>query len=290
MVLKFPNHWRAQAPDPKGLPKAAVEEFVGLAHKVATQGSKQGILEKFKSATAAAAGVGDHRSSNEQWAASDLERNFEAAANNPPVFIECFMDACAYLHNRNPDWWMPDEHLINLLLRKHGVPYEVSGQALTYVQNGAPSIPVPPAPPSIAETAISVYNKSLERSEQLLIEGRPREAVQELLWLLETLSTAFRGLETESGTVAGKYFNQITKDLRAKQAGKTLERVLDWLATLHGYLSAPGGGGVRHGLDLNTGVQITMNEGRLYCNLIRSYLSYLLSEHSRLTDSRSGNP
>ena len=42
------------------------------------------------------------------------------------------------------------------------------------------------------------------------------------------------------------------------------------------------GGGVRHGLDLNDGVPITEPDARLFCNLIRSYLSYLLTVHQRL--------
>jgi hypothetical protein len=30
-----------------------------------------------------------------------------------------------------------------------------------------------------------------------------------------------------------------------------LNQVLGWMTALHGYLSSPTGGGVRHGLDLN---------------------------------------
>ena len=55
-----------------------------------------------------------------------------------------------------------------------------------------------------------------------------------------------------------------------------------WLTTMHGYLSAPAGGGVRHGLDLDDGVEITHSEALLYCNLTRSYLGFLLTEHERL--------
>jgi hypothetical protein len=52
---------------------------------------------------------------------------------------------------------------------------------------------------------------------------------------------------------------------------------------LHGFLSSPTGGGVRHGVDLNEGVAVKLNEARLYCNLIRSYISFLISEHERVT-------
>ena len=35
-------------------------------------------------------------------------------------------------------------------------------------------------------------------------------------------------------------------------------------------------------VDLTKGVRVSNNEARLFCNLIRSYLSYLLTEHERM--------
>jgi hypothetical protein len=134
----------------------------------------------------------------------------------------------------------------------------------------------------MAEKARETLERSLKRSEELLSEGRPREAVQEVLWLLETVSTAFRGIETQSGRVEGKYFNKIADDLRKKHPGTTLERVLDWITMMHGYLSSPAGGGVRHGMDLDSGIDLDPNQARLFCNLTRSYISYLIVEHDSL--------
>jgi hypothetical protein len=56
--------------------------------------------------------------------------------------------------------------------------------------------------------------------------------------------------------------------------------VLAWVTTLHGFLSSPTGGGIRHGTDLRTGIVIQPNEARLFCNLIRSYISCLMAEHA----------
>src|SRR5271169_206431 len=69
--------------------------------------------------------------------------------------------------------------------------------------------------------------------------GRHRQAVQEILWLLETVSTAFQGLDTGVATAQGKYFNKIAEDLRKHHKGTTLDQVLTWVTTLHGYLSSP---------------------------------------------------
>ena len=44
------------------------------------------------------------------------------------------------------------------------------------------------------------------------MSGNGKGAVAETLWLLETVSTAFRGTVTRTGTIEGKYFNQIIKD------------------------------------------------------------------------------
>jgi hypothetical protein len=55
------------------------------------------------------------------------------------------------------------------------------------------------------------------------------------------------------------------------------------MMALHGYLSSPTGGRIRHGADLSGDVEIGRNEARLFCNLIRSYIDFLILEHNRLT-------
>ena len=291
MALKFNNAWRFNPPEDsafrnKTIPVGAIDEFFGLVSRVATQGSRQSILEHFKGEFASAAGSTHTRSSNASWAATDLENYMRSVAENAPLFIEAFYDACVWLSRRNPDWWVPDDSLINRVLKKHDSGYEIRPPDLVLLETPETIVPVPEPPPTLAEKAIDVFQASLQRSEQLLTENRPREAVQEILWLLETAATAFGGLETHSGTVAGKYFNQIVRDLRAKHPGTTLDRVLEWVTNVHGYLSSPTGGGVRHGLDLNAGVELSQNDARLYCNLIRSYLAYLLTEHERLSKAK----
>jgi hypothetical protein len=144
-------------------------------------------------------------------------------------------------------------------------------------------IAVPQQSISLAAQAQEIIEGSLQESERLLAEGRNRPAVQEILWLLETVATAFRGISTEDGDIRGGYFNRIVVDLRAMGRGKSLEQILGWMMTLHGYLSAPKGGGIRHGLDLSEGVAVQPGEARLYCNLIRSYITFLITEHERLS-------
>jgi len=144
-------------------------------------------------------------------------------------------------------------------------------------------IAVTEKPSSLDEQAQEIIQQSLKQSEDLLTQGRGRQAVQEILWLLETVSTAFQGLEVGQGTIQGKYFNKIVDDLRHHHKGQTLEQVLNWAMTLHGYLSSPTGGGIRHGTNLKAGIAVQPDDARLFCNLIRSYISFLLSAHERLS-------
>lgn len=293
MALKYPTAWRAFPPKDgvyinKSMPPKAVEELLGYIRRLSIQGSRWNTLEHFKSYISASIGNAHYRSSSESWAESDLVTSLDSAAENAPLLIEAFHEACASLKRNNPDWWIPDEELINTILNQNNVGYQIQGIQLVSLESSQPAVPVPAAPPTLEQTALDIYQRSLNRSEELLSQGYAREAVQESLWLLETVSTAFKGLETESGTVAGKYFNHIVRDLRKLHPGTTLDRTLEWVSSLHGYLSSPGGGGVRHGLDLSSGAQLSQNEGRLYCNLIRSYLGYLLAEHARFRGARSG--
>ena len=127
-----------------------------------------------------------------------------------------------------------------------------------------------------------MITQALDASERALSDGNGRQAVQEVLWLLETISTAFRSPDIFDGTIQGRYFNKIIDELR--QRGRVhQEQIQQWMLTLHGYLSSPSGGGVRHGVDLKDGLALQIDEARLYCNLIRSYLTFLIAEHERLS-------
>jgi hypothetical protein len=75
--------------------------------------------------------------------------------------------------------------------------------------------------------------------------------------------------------------------LRKANRRTTLDQVLDWITRLHGYLSAPKGGGIRHVAHLKAGISTQAHEARLFCNLIRSYITYLIAEHERLTGHRN---
>jgi len=104
----------------------------------------------------------------------------------------------------------------------------------------------------------------------------------ESLWLLDSVTTVFSGIQLPEGQVDGIYFNTIVADLSRFQSGTSLPQIIRWMEAMYGYLSAPGGGQIRHGMNLSDDIRLNSNEARLYCNLIRSYIEYLLIEHERL--------
>jgi hypothetical protein len=285
-MLKFDGAWRFEPP-PDGKYKnktvslEALADFNELIRKMSTQGDRWDILEHFKGAFCGAVGSTHVRSSNESWAESDLDSYMRDAGQNAPLFLEAFYDGCQALADSD-GFYVPPVTMINSVCRKHDIGYEIRPPQLVLLENELSLVPVQVEDHSatLAEEAMNILRGSLQRAEHLLAENRPREAVQEILWLLESVSTAFRGIEMPTKqVVGGRYFNQIAKELRNGYQGTTLERVLDWVLTLHGFLSSPTGGGIRHGIDLNRMVEIGQSEGRLFCNLVRSYISYLLSQY-----------
>jgi hypothetical protein len=283
-MLNFTSAWCFDTPGP--IPDGVNNAFFDLIGKIATQSNRQRILEHFKAYFGSAAGISGGWSSSASWAESDLLGYMGHAAENAPLFIEAFYDACDSLANANPPSPVPDLARINRVLFENGSGYQIEPPNLIS-SNMQTQIAVPARPPSMDEQAQEMIQKSLKDSEQLLSEGRNRPAVQEILWLLETVSTAFQGLSIGDATVQGKYFNKIVSDLQKHNKGTTLDQILDWTKTLHGYLSSPTGGGIRHGTDLRAGIATQPDEARLFCNLIRSYITFLLSEHERI--SRTGN-
>jgi hypothetical protein len=283
-MLEFNGDWRFETPG--SIPDGVYTDFSDLIGKITTQGDDQKIYERFKAYFASAAGTTSSWSSSTSWAMSDMDDVMRSARSNAPLFIEAYYEACESL--RKEGIFAPKVQLINKILGVHSAGYEIRPPDLVCTaeaEEPTQAIDVSETP-SLDRQARDIMQKSLHQTEEFLSEGRDRQAVQEVLWLLETLSTAFQGLPTENGTVQGKYFNKIADDLRRKSPGTTLNQVLEWITTLHGFLSSTKGGGIRHGADLKADITTRQHEARLFCSLIRSYILYLIKEHERLTGSK----
>ena len=274
-MLQMPSNWRFG--NPGEMSQKAMNDFHSLIEKISSQGDSWSILELFKSRF----NGGASRSSSESWASSDLYEAMNRSRSNAPAFIGAFWAALQELTISHSTHGLPDEHDVNRILIAHGEPYELKPpQLLPRQVIGAPVVNVPQA--SVDEQARTLIQSSLMQADEFLNQQKPRQAVQEILWLLETVSTAFDGRETSLGTIEGKYFNSIVRQLIKHNNGGMLAEVVKWASKLHGYLSSPSGGGVRHGTHLNSMIEIDIHEARLYCNLTKSYIDYLLAELARL--------
>lgn len=265
----------------EAIPQAAVSEFEGLIEKIAAQGNRWSLLEHFKGYFCGAIGAAHYWSSAESWAYTDLLSYTTEAAKTPALFVAAFYDACESLR-ADGEYELPTVDLMNEILLENHVLLEIRPPHLVRLEIEG-RVPHPAPPSSLEESASAIVRESLQRAEDLLGQNHPREAVQEMLWILESIATIFRGATLSNVTVQGRYFNNIAKELKVASRGTTLERVVEWCTQLHGYLSSPTGGGVRHGLDLNNGNVISPEEGRLFCNLILSYVTYLMAEYARIT-------
>lgn len=268
-MLQLPADWIYGNPGP--LPDACVEDFFVLLRTAARQGNNWQILEHFKSSFGS---IG--RSSDSTWALTDLRMAMDEAAENAPSFLAALWKGLQDLKSIDPALPLPDENVLNGYLKKHDVPYLIKPpHLLPSHQVSAPPVNVPEI--GIDERTRLLVNATLEQADRFLAEGKPRQAVQEVLWLLETVTTAFEGKEVSGGTVEGKYFNKIIRDLAHKSDRGLFVQAGNWMERLHGYLSSPTGGGVRHGTSLSKGADINLNEAVLICNLTRSYIGFLLT-------------
>ena len=278
-LLKFDKSWRFTSPGP--VPQGVVRDFYDLIEKIVAQGDVWQGVEQCKTSFGGAG-----RSSSPDWAWSDLSRLMDSSAENAPLFIEAFWKCCVNLEQSGLA--VPDIQIINGVMAKHNAGYELQLPDLIATRAYTP-ITVPRLAPSLDELARSLIDECLAESERLLDAGQGRRAVQETLFLLESITTAFRGMG-EDVTIQGKYFGPIISEMKKRERGKAQENILTWMTTLHGYLSSPTGGGVRHGTDLKEGIAIQPHEARLYCNLARSYLTFLLEEHDQQTYGGPSRP
>jgi hypothetical protein len=279
-VLNFDPSWRLMPPGK--IARGVAADLAVLIKRVAGQhGNRQYIFEHYKRYFADAAGRPHHQSSSLRWAESDLDDYMSEAGENAPMFIEAFFDAGQSLKNQNPEFVVPDANMINHVLSINNAGYELSPPNLIARNPQAP-VAIEALPPSLDAQAHEIIHRSLKQSEEYLTARKNRQAVQEILWLLETVSTAFQGISIGETTIQGKYFNKIADELRQHRRGQVAEQAINWMKTLHGYLSSPTGGGVRHGATLSADAELSPHEARLYCNLIRSYLHFLLDEYDSL--------
>lgn len=279
-MLNFDKSLRFKSPGP--IPQDVVSDFRDLIEKIVTQGDIWRAVEQCKSRFG-----GNGRSSSLDWAWSDLYRFMNSSAENAPIFIEAFWNCCEDLEQSG--FCVPDVKIINAILAKHDAGYEIQPPALIVTRSYTP-ITVPHQAPSLDNQARALIDECLAESERLLDTNQGRRAVQEILFLLESITTAFRGLGEDTTTIQGKYFGPIINEMKKRERGRAQENILTWMTTLHGYLSSPTGGGVRHGTDLKEGIAIQPHEARLYCNLARSYLTFLLEEHDRQTKDAPSAP
>lgn len=282
-MLKFSGEWRYDSPG--AVPSGVDDEFRLLIEKICVQGPRKLILEHFKRHFASAAGVEHHDSSDVGWASTDLERVMSEAAENAPLFIEAFYDACEALESRYPEMTMPGVERINRILSDHETGYYIDPPNL--ITNSAQVLTSVPYQPTMLDTEFyAKIEDALRAADSALGMGNYRQAIQDMLWALESTSTLFRDEQIQNQKISGDYFNKIIQSLKRHAQGHQ-KHILEWMMSLHGYLSSPRGGGIRHGVDLREGLDLEINEARLICDLLRSYLTYLISEYEHLQQNIS---
>lgn len=279
-MLRFDSAWRYEAPATV-CPAIVNKVMEDIIQRIAAECSNKHIFETFKRRFAHASGSPAGDSSDESWARTDLWDVMKRTADkNVVLFIEALYDGLCDIHKMQVNAQIPPLNYINTILKPTG--FAIKEPDFLVSASDYKPIQVPARTPSFDMKANEIIQASLRKSEKLLDAGNHRSAVQEVYWLLESITTAFRGVQIADSNIKGKYFSKIIEEMRHLNRHKTLDQVSGWLINIYGYLSAPGGGGVRHGADILNYDELTPGEARLFCDLARSYISYFLNEYSLL--------
>lgn len=131
MGLRFKAAWRFKPPPDnrwqnQTIPPGALDDFHRLIVRTATQGPRQEILEHFKGFFCAVVGHAHVWSSDEGWADTDLHQYMGQAADNAPLFLEAFYDACDTISRVNEHYSAPNTEMINAICEKHRIGYKLN--------------------------------------------------------------------------------------------------------------------------------------------------------------------
>ena len=282
MNLTFDIAWELMPPQDgtyinSKIPLDALEQFFGILTRGANRtDDAEEVYYIIRAEFREAMGQPVYRSSSLFFASGDARTAMDDAAVNAPVFISAFYGACRRIKKQFGSKAAPSVPVMNRLLELHRLGYIIAPPNLV-LRDQVEVVQVQSS--TVLEQAQARFREAIERSRVLLEENKGDEAVTQIWWLLESIMLSFSGSNVNGQEIAGTYFNEVAKSLkRAAGDVAVLGVVARWLEALQSYLSGPGEAGIRHGRHLHM-ESLKKHEAELFCNLTRSYISYLLSEY-----------
>lgn len=293
LSLNFDIAWELTPPQDSTyinskVPPDAVENFFGILTRAANRtGDPEEVYYIIRSQFSEAMGLPIYRSSSLYFAPGDARAAMDTAAENAPVFISAFYETCEQIRQQFGSRTAPSVPVMNRLLEMHRLGYVIAPPDLA-VREQVEVVPVQST--TALEQAKARFRDAIERSRVLLEENNGDEAVAQIWWLLESIMLSFPGCRLNEQEISGTYFNEVTRSLRrAAGDAAVMGAVTRWLEALQSYLSGPSEAGIRHGRHLHM-EGLKKHEAELFCNLSRSYISYLLSEYELLTAEAHARP
>ncbi len=151
-------------------------------------------------------------------------------------------------------------------------------------QDAQELINVSEEPLSLDQQAQEIIQQALAQSEKLCLKDMIGQPSRKFYGFSKLSPLPFRGSILTWGPFRGN------TSIRSPMIYEGSIEEVRWRRFLTGsrlytvICPRPTGGGIRHGTDLKAGIATQPNEARLFCNLIRSYIGYLIAEHKRLSN------
>jgi hypothetical protein len=283
--MDFPTAWRWSAPrvaEPyvSTIPDSVLDELIVLVTRLSSfsgQG-EQAALETFKAQVCGALGRDYSTSSSKSWARSDLQTLSKELSRNPPLLIEAYFTAARSLKDGKGQPLFADPSPINEILEKGTVGFAIRGDSI--VLRGGVEPDTSPVP-TLIEQSNEELATAWREAEELLQQGKSRQAVAAIWWVVESILTVFEGRSIAGSPVKGTYFNEILKSLRRASPNTFFRLSLSLSAQLQDFLSDPKKAAVRHGGTFDM-ARLSPTEARLLIDFAKAFARFLCAEYESL--------
>lgn len=255
------------------IPVEAARAIERLIHQIADSAeSTKATLEEFGRAFSASVGGSYYGSSDVGWAGTDLNSYLMDARTNPPKFLRTLVEAFNSVRDERTDQEIPEVAHLNKILETHRVGYIIQPDGVLTLRTdyiGEEDTDVP-----LLVKARAELESSWDKANDLLVQGKPREALEAIWWVVESMTADFAGAKVAGVQVQGTYFNEVIKDIKKAYPGTVRHRALSLLEQIQHWLSDPKQLGIRHGASA-TAQKVELPEARLIVGLVREYAKYL---------------
>jgi len=224
---------------------------------------------------------GYSHSTSVEWAANDFRQRAYSARESARSFLADILEGFRQIER----YGFPtrSEADVNTVLREVRSRWRVAN-GLAQVNTTASGVDTRNQGLAISEGCRREIDASVDKAEILLANGDGRDAVREMVDLMETVTSAFQGREFGGRKFKGKNLSHVAKSLASLGDDEFIRHAMHEMERFYGLMSSRERG-VRHGKlweVLESGADIDILAAQLYCDMARAYMNFILATYDKI--------